>query len=139
MKTVGISVGEALGRLNHAVESGALAQTCRRFDVEIVTLFGSAVSSAAPRDIDIAIGFAPGSPRDILGVIDAVNGLVPGDHLDVMDLDRAGPVAQKAAMFTSRVLFAAHPSVTTEREIRAYMTYEDTRWLRDLQTEMLRR
>lgn len=45
----------------------------------------------------------------------------------------------KAALFGNRVLYAAHPSVVTEREIKAFMAYEDTRWLRDLQTEMLKR
>ncbi len=136
-----IGVREALARLEEAVASGELAELCRDFDVEILTLFGSAATGPMdiePRDIDLAVGFAPGAQRDFLGVVNALGELVPGDHVDVMDLDRAGPVAQRAAMLGSRVLYETHLSVTTEREIRAYMAYEDTRRLRALQTEMLR-
>lgn len=133
-----ITVRESADRLESAGRSGELARLCRRFDVEILVLFGSAVEAHAdPGDVDVAIGFTAHAPRDLLGVVDALGDLVPGDHLDVMDLDRAGPVAQRAAM-AGRVLYAAHPSVTTEREIRAFMAYEDTRWLRRLQTEALR-
>lgn len=133
-----ITVSDALDRLGEAVESGELAALCERLGVEIVTLFGSALTSAEPRDIDVAVGLARGADRDLLAVINALEELIPGDHLDIMDLDRAGPVAQKAAMFGARVLYEAHPSVSTDREIRAFMAYEDTRWLRDLQTETLR-
>lgn len=134
-----ITVLDALARLEASVASGELAALCERLGVEIVTLFGSALTSPEPGDVDVAVGFVPGAERDLLGVVNALGELVPGDHLDVMDLDRAGPVAQKAAMVGARVLYEAHRSVSTEREIRAFMTYEDTRWLRDLQTETLRR
>ena len=134
-----ITVKEALARLEECVESGVLAALCERLGVEIVTLLGSALTSSDPGDMDVAVGFARGADRDLVGVVNAFADLVRGDHLDVMDLDRAGPVAQKAAMIGSRVLYEAHRSVSTEREIRAFMAYEDTRWLRDLQTEVLRR
>lgn len=133
-----ITVLDALARLEESVESGELAALCERLGLEIVTLFGSALTSSDPRDVDVAVGFARGADRDLLGVVNALEELVPGDHLDVMDLDRAGPVAQKAAMVGARVLYEAHRSVSTEREIRAFMAYEDTRWLRALQTETLR-
>lgn len=133
-----ITVTAALGRLEQAVGSGELAALCERFGVEIMTLFGSALTSSDPGDLDVAVGFSRGAERDLLGVVNALGELVPGDHLDVMDLDRAGPVAQKAAMVGARVLHEAHRSVSTEREIRAFMAYEDTRWLRALQTETLR-
>lgn len=133
-----VTVKDSVDRLDCVARSGELATMCAGFGVEIVTLFGSAADAGAvPGDVDVAIGFTVGAPRDLLGAVDALAELVPGDHLDVMDLDRAGPVAQKAAM-SGRVLYEAHPSVTTEREIRAFMAYEDTRWLRDLQTEALR-
>ncbi len=135
----GTTVGEALAGLTDLAASGELASLCERFDVEIVTLFGSALTSPDPGDVDVAIGFRAGSRRDVLGVINALGEAIPGDHLDVMDLDRAGPVAQMAAMYGSKVLYEFHPSVSTEREIRAFMSYQDTQWLRDLQTECLRR
>lgn len=53
-------------------------------------------------------------------------------------------VAQRAAMLGDeqnrpQVLFESSPSVAAEREIRAFVTYEDTRWLRRLQQEALLR
>lgn len=146
-----VPIRAALEALRTAAADGRLAALADRFDLEIVTLFGSARDAAPPTnrddptpesrepgDIDVAVGFVPGAPRDVLGVVNALADLVPGDHLDVMDLDRAGPVAAKAALFGGRVLYARHPSVVTEREIKAFMEYEDTRWLRALQTEVLR-
>lgn len=131
-----ITAPQMLTSLEARVVDGSLAAVCVEYGVEILTLFGSAVSCDDPGDIDLAVGFAPGR-RDFLAVVNALSELIPGDHLDVMDLDRADPVAQMAAMFGNRVLFEAHRSVTTERAIRAFMGYEDTRWLRALQTEVL--
>lgn len=132
-----ITVAESLARLRAAVASGELAALCREHGLEIAVLFGSAVSSDDPGDIDIAAGFSPAAERDFLAVVDALAALLPGDHVDVMDLDRADPVAQRAAMFGSQVLYEADPSVSAEREIRAFMLYEDTRRLRRLQQESL--
>lgn len=133
-----ITVADALARLEESVESGELAALCERLGIEIVTLFGGALTSSDPGDVDVAVGFARGADRDLLGVVNALEELVPGDHLDLTDLDRAGPMAPKAAMLGARVLYEAHRSVSTEREIRAFMAYEDTRWLRGLQTDVAR-
>lgn len=58
----------------------------------------------APADVDVAVGFDPRAVGDIRGVIEALASLslVPGDHLDVMDLDRAGPVARVEALIKGR-------------------------------------
>ena len=134
-----ITVSQALVRLRSLAASGDLAEICRRHHVEIVTLFGSAVlPDGRPRDIDVAVGFVPGAPRDFLAVVNALLDAVPGDHLDVMDLDRADPPAQRAALFGSQILFESSGAVSAERQMKAFITYEDTRWLRDLQLECLR-
>lgn len=135
---MGVQVGDALVALRAAVADERLADVARDHGVEIVLLFGSAVTSAAPGDLDVAVGFDAGAERDLIGFVNALAEFVPGDHLDVMDLDRAGPVAQKAAM-SGEVLYAGTPAAVTNREIRAFMAYEDTRWLRSLQTEALLR
>ncbi len=140
---VTISVHDSYAALNTAVESGELAGVCVRFGVEIVTLFGSALTRPDPGDLDIAVGFRRGDPsapaRDFLGVVNALGELVPGDHLDIMDLDRADPVAQMAALYGSRILYQVSPTATAERQMAAFTMYHDTQWLRDLQTEALRR
>ena len=136
-----ITVDQQLARLREATATGELADLCARFGIEIVTLFGSAARpepGIEPGDVDIAIGFGYHVERDLIGAVNALADLVPGDHLDVMDLNRAGPVAAKAAMFESEILFETQSSVSAERQIKAFMEYEDTRWLRDLQLEVLR-
>ena len=136
-----ITVSQALVRLRTLAASGELAEICRGHDVEIVTLFGSAAlpeGSGLARDIDVAVGFVPGASRDFLAVVNALLDAVPGDHLDVMDLDRAGPPAQRAALFGSQILFESSGAVSAERQMKAFIAYEDTRWLRDLQLECLR-
>lgn len=129
--------------MNAAIESEALASLCVRFGVEIVTLFGGALTRSDPGDLDIAVGFRRGDPsapaRGFLGVVNALVELVPGDHLDIMDLDRADPVAQMAALYGSRILYQASTTATTERQMAAFTMYHDTQCLRDLQTEALRR
>ena len=137
-----ITVDEQVKRLREVTGSGQVADVCHRLRIEIVTHFGSSArptGGITARDVDVAIGFEHGAARDFLAAVNALMDLVPGDHLDVMDLDRAGPVAAKAALFDSDILFEAAQSVTTERQIRAFMAYEDTRRLRELQLEMLRR
>lgn len=131
------TVEESFRRLDAAVASGELARLCEEHGLEVVVLFGSALTSAEPGDIDLAVGFSPGARRDLLGVVNALADLVPGDHLDIMDLDRADPVAQRAATDHMRVLFEADPTVAAERAIKAFMLFEDTRWLRRLQQESL--
>ncbi len=131
------TVADSLRRLDAAVESGALARLCGAHGLEFVALFGSALTSADPGDIDLAVGFAPSARRDLLAVVNALAELVPGDHLDIMDLDRADPVAQRAATDRMRVLFETDPTVSAERQIKAFMEFEDTRWLRRLQQKSL--
>ncbi len=138
-----ISLEQAQTRLDAVVKSGQLTSLCEQLGVEIVTLFGSAVSRPNPGDLDLAVGFRRGDPhappRDFLGVVNALGELVPGDHLDIMDLDRADPVAQMAALYGSRILYQASTTATAERQMAAFTMYHDTQWLRDLQTEALRR
>lgn len=38
----------------------------------------------------MAIGFEPARPHDFLAAVNALLDLVPGDHPDIMDRDRAG-------------------------------------------------
>lgn len=136
-----ITVAEQAARLRAVAASGELAVLAAAHGIEIVALFGSCANpdpGIEPRDVDVAIGFVHGGRPDLLAAIGALGDLVPGDHLDVMDLNRAGPVAAKAAMFGSQILFEARPGIAAERQVQAFMAYEDTRWLRDLQLETLR-
>lgn len=120
----------ALAALDAAAGDGRLHQVCEAFDLDLVVLFGSAITGADPRDVDVAVGFRHGIERDLLGAVGALAELVPGDHLDIMDLDRAGPVARVEALVGGRVLYERVPGTFTQREMRALGEYLDTAYLR---------
>lgn len=126
-----VGVSEALRQLDSAVASGVLATLCQEQRVDLLVLFGSAVSSPDPGDIDLAVAFVPGEPHDLLGFLDALARMVPGDHLDVMDLGAAGPVAMRRALTECRVLYATTPGAFFERQIFAINHYIETQRLRD--------
>jgi hypothetical protein len=50
------SPGKALQRLRIAVDDDRLAALCREHRVEPAVLFGSALTSEEPGDVDVAIG-----------------------------------------------------------------------------------
>ncbi|WP_226346923.1 hypothetical protein [Agilicoccus flavus] len=125
-----MTVADALTALDAAVDDGRIEQVCRAHAVELLVLFGSALHSPDPRDVDVAVGFGHGTARDLLGTIDALADLVPGDHLDVMDLDRAGPVARVEALVGCRILYEGRAGAFTEREMSALGEYLDTAYLR---------
>lgn len=51
------SPGKALQRLRIAVDDDRLAALCREHRVELAVLFGSALTSEEPGDVDLAVGF----------------------------------------------------------------------------------
>lgn len=130
-------VREATERLQSAASSGALAALCRKHRVDLLVLFGSAVHSPDPGDIDLAVAFVPGEPHDFLQFLDALAVLVPGDHLDLMDLAAAGPVAMRRALVDCQVLYATTPAAFFERQIYAVNHYIETQPMRDALLESL--
>jgi predicted nucleotidyltransferase len=132
-----VGVREAMELLQSAVSSDALAGLCREHRVDLLVLFGSAVHSPDPGDIDLAVAFTPGEPHDFLLFLNALAVLVPGDHLDVMDLAAAGPVAMRRALIECRVLYATTPAAFFERQIFAINHYIETQPLRDALLESL--
>lgn len=82
-------------------------------------------------DIDLALAFDRHADKDFLATVTDLLALVPGDHLDVMDLDRADPVGRYTAMTGGRPLFAWPPADFWERQIFAINHYVETQPLRD--------
>lgn len=126
-----IPVAEALAVLHAAADDGRLAELCGRHGVELVVLFGSAVNGEHPNDVDVAVGFEYGVAKDVIGFAHELAKVVPGDHVDILDLNAAGPVARVEALTRGRVLYEARPSVFAQREIAALGEYLDTAYLRE--------
>jgi len=132
-----ISVADSLEHLEGATASGEIEKLCREFHVELLVLFGSALTKDDPGDIDLAVAFSPGYKSGLLEFVDALSDLVPGDHLDVMSLEGAGPVALARALTQPRVLFSATPRAFYDRQTFAINHYIDTQHFRDAQLEIL--
>lgn len=127
----------ALERLVEAAESGRLDALCERHDVRLMGVFGSATEPDVPdpHDLDIAAAFESGHRGDVIAVWSALQDLCGPVELDVMDLDRARPVA-RANGLVGVPLYERRPGefaraqtvALTERMACA----SDTRWLRRL-------
>lgn len=132
-----ITVADSLSRLEDAGSSGELDELCRRHGVDLLVLFGSALDKPTPRDIDVAVAFGAGRSGGLLAFIDDLADMVPGDHLDVMALDSAGPVAAHRALVPGRVLYATSPRAFFDRQSFAINHYIETKPLRDALLESL--
>ena len=137
---VGTDPGAALQRLRAAAEDGRLEQLCRRHGVRVVTAFGSAVRpDAAPRDLDLAVAFERGRDGDVLALVDDLSVLTGSDALDLLVLDRAGPVARERALVDCVPLYESEPMAYATAQVAAMGERMDTEWLRAMDLEALRR
>ncbi|MDO5068149.1 MAG: hypothetical protein Q4D96_12780 [Propionibacteriaceae bacterium] len=127
----------ALERIRQASADGSLAELCRSQGIELLVLFGSAVSSPTPGDIDLAVGFEPAGAGNLLDAVNALSEAFATDALDVMDLDRAGPVARQRALTRGEILHQSSPRAFSERHLWALAEYMETAGLRQLQREVL--
>jgi len=129
---------EAFHHLVAAADDGRLPALCDRNSVEILTAFGSAIrDTAEPSDLDIAVRFRAGAPSDMLALIEELAELTGSDDLDVMDLDRADPVARSIALTDCEPLFEATNGGYVREQIRAVQERLDTAWLRSMELERL--
>ena len=132
-------VPETLRRLRADRDNGRLGELCARVGVDLLVLFGSARRDPERAgDIDVAYSFVHGLVGDDLAVVNAL-GEVYGDDLDIMPLDRAGPVAAYAALGGGEVLVQRTLDKFADRQMAAFGDYVDTQRFRDLQLEMMRR
>lgn len=107
--------------------------------MDLLVLFGSArVDPETAGDVDVAYLFAHGVHGDELGLVNALGDRY-GDHLDIMPLHRAGPVAAYAALGGGEVLAELTPQRFADRQMAAFGEYCDTQRFRDWELEMMSR
>ena len=130
----------ALHRLQAAAQDGRLEQLCRRQGVRVLTVFGSAVrADAEPRDLDVAVAFEHHGAADVLALLDELTQLTMSDDLDLLVLDRAGPVARERALVDCLPLYESEPTAYATAQVAAMGERMDTEWLRALDLETMRR
>lgn len=128
-----------LRRLTAMTRSGELETLCREEGIALLVVFGSVlVPGDGARDIDLAARFETGAP-DVLGVLDQLARRGVSAHVDLMVLNRAGPVARERALVRGRPLFQLRPGEFAVAQIAAIMERLDTDWLRALDLELMAR
>lgn len=120
--------------------NGQLGALCESLGVDLLVLFGSArLDPETAGDIDLAYSFDGDHRGDDLAVVNALGERYRGDHLDLMPLDRADPVAFLAALIEAEVLVERTRDKFAERQILALGIFRDTQRLRDLALEVMTR
>jgi predicted nucleotidyltransferase len=124
----------ALARLRTAAEDGTLDQICERRGVRLLSVFGSALRSSTPGDLDIGVSFQ--GEADLLGLIDDLTVLTRFDRLDVAVIDGADPVLRARAL-SGLGLYEREAGQFATEQMAALAEERDTRRLRRLDLEAL--
>lgn len=138
MEPAGVDVPTALARLRAAAADGRLDDLAERLGVRVLGVFGSAArpDAVAPADLDVAVGFV-GAPQE-LALLDALTQLAGTDHVDLLVLDGADPLA-RAEGFTGIGLFEVTAGAWATEQMAALAERRDTAHLRALDRRALRR
>jgi predicted nucleotidyltransferase len=126
-------------RLRDAATQGALVKLCHRHDLDLLVVFGSVLDPGAdPRDLDVAVRFGPGDhAHATLKLIDDLYRLTGSERIDLMVLNRAGPLARERALTTGEPLFQRQPGVFANAQIAAIMQRLDTDRFRAMDLELM--
>lgn len=133
------SARDAAARLLAAADSGELDEVCRVRRVRLLGLFGSAARPAGgppPNDVDVAVSWE--GPPDELGLLDDLVVLTGFDRVDLAVIDRADPLLRANAL-VGKPLFESEAGLYAVTQMAALAEERDTRWLRDLDLEALRK
>lgn len=131
---------QALDRLRRMAGTGDLTHLCEAHGLGLLVAFGSAVHADrvdAARDLDLAVSWADGSARDLFGLVGDLVEAVGFDAIDIMDLDRAGPVAVEQALVGTMPLYEAEHGLLAALRDRAIKLRMDTEWLRRLDLALM--
>lgn len=128
---------EGLDRLRAAAENGQLDEFCARHSVRILTVFGSAAQDDRHAgDLDIGVLVEPGATIDYPTIVTDLTNLADTD-IDLVHLNRGGPVIRERALIGSVVLFESEPGAWASASTAAARERMDTAHLRRLDLELL--
>lgn len=132
------TTAHALRRLRSAAVDGGLRRLCAEHRVELLVVFGSAVTDAdSARDLDVAVRFGAYRAERVLPLLERLMALTRSDTIDLLVLDTAGPVVREQALVFGEPLFEFRPGGFAEAQIHAVMERLDTDHLRRLELELL--
>lgn len=120
-----------------AAEDGRLDELCDRHQIDLMGIFGSAVRSEHPRDLDISVRYV--ASTDVLGFLDELSVLADTSAIDLLDLGRAGPVARERGLVGGIPLYERNSGDFARAQMAAIGERMDTDWLRRWDLELMAR
>jgi predicted nucleotidyltransferase len=132
----------ALEALVEASRDGRLDEICERFDVAVMSVFGSAIveSSIEPNDLDVGVIFrrdaVPGTTKRRLKLWSALVDLVGYEAVDLVNLDVDNPVLRAEAL-TGLPLYESVRGEYAEAQIAAVGERRDTAAMRRRNLELM--
>ena len=106
--------------------------------LQLVFLFGSAVSGKVHKKSDIDLAFLFDTPCNILTLTNKVIKFLHTDNVDIVDLKRASPLMKFAVVRNGILIYEREQSVFNEFYSLAFRMYVDTKKLRDAQTTAIK-
>lgn len=126
-----MAIADALARLVDAADDGRLAQVCRRLDIVLVTVFGSAVRDVAnARDLDVAVLFGQREATAPLQMLEQLVAWTGIEAVDLMVLDDAEPAARFNGLVGAVPLYEDEPGRWARTQMAAAGEVFDTEWMR---------
>jgi hypothetical protein len=131
----------ALERLRATAADGRLGEVCRRHDLELLVVFGSAIDpdEPAPHDLDLAYRARRDAEISVPRLLADLVQLAGSEDLDLLDLARASTVARDQALRAGEPLFEGRPGAFAGAQAAAMTLRMDSAWLRQLSLETMAR
>lgn len=106
--------------------------------LQLVIIFGSAVTGNAHKHSDIDIACLFDRSFDILAITNQVIKLLRTDNIDVVDLKRSSPLLKYSAVKNGCLIYEKEDGIFNEFYSLAFRMYVDTKKLRDAQATSIK-
>lgn len=105
--------------------------------LQLVLLFGSAVTGKMHKHSDIDLAFLFDKPVDILSLTNKVIRLLHADNIDVVDLRHTSPLMQFSIMKNGKLIYERTPDIFNVFYSLAFRRYIDTKKMRIAQAKAI--
>ncbi len=128
----------ALAALRDAATSGALDEFCVRHRIRVLTVFGSAArEESGPRDLDVGALTEHDTPLDVVAAVTELTALAGFDGVDLVHLNRGGPLIRERALVGSVDLYESEPAALANAQVAAMAERVETDPMRRMNLRML--
>ena len=106
--------------------------------LQLILLFGSAVTGKMHKRSDIDIAFLFGRPVDILTLTNKIIRLLHTNNIDVIDLKHASPLLKFSIVKNGTLIYEKEQGIFNELYSLAFRRYIDTRKMRIAQEKAIK-